>query len=113
MSAAQSRDDGAVRTLLVIGGGGYIGSTVTFRALTTTNMRVIVYDRLMYGGSSLFQYFSLEKRFQFVYGDVRMGIKWWTEFLREHHIDFIFNAAAMAYCACCKQSHVRSVGRLS
>lgn len=103
MSAAQSRDDGAVRTLLVIGGGGYIGSTVTFRALTTTNMRVIVYDRLMYGGSSLFQYFSLEKRFQFVYGDVRMGIKWWTEFLREHHIDFIFNAAALVGEHICKK----------
>ena len=62
------------RTLLVIGGGGYIGSTVTFNALTTTDMNVIVFDKLMYGGSSLFQFFALEKRFTFVHGDVRMGI---------------------------------------
>ena len=84
-----------VKTLLVIGGGGYIGSTVTFNALTTTDMNVIVFDKLMYGGSSLFQFFSLEKRFEFVYGDVRMGIPKWTAFLKEHAVDFVFNAAAL------------------
>ena len=102
-SAGKSGGEDAVRTLLVIGGGGYIGSTVTFRALTTTNMRVIVFDKLMYGGSSLFQFFSLEKRFQFVYGDVRMGIERWTEFLREHRVDFIFNAAALVGEHICKK----------
>ena len=97
------RPNTMVKTLLVIGGGGYIGSTVTFNALTTTDMNVIVFDKLMYGGSSLFQFFSLEKRFEFVYGDVRMGIPKWTAFLKEHAVDFVFNAAALVGEHICKK----------
>jgi len=59
------------RRVLVVGGAGYIGSTVVFRLLSTTNMKVRVLDRLMYGGSSMFPFFSLEDRFEFVAGDIR------------------------------------------
>ena len=57
--------------LLVIGGAGYIGSAVTFRALTQTNMNVTVVDRLLYGGSSLFRMFSFGDRFNFIGRDIR------------------------------------------
>ena len=51
---------------LVVGGAGYIGSTVVFRALTSTDWDVKVFDRLMYGGSSMFPFFgSMEDRFSF------------------------------------------------
>ena len=57
---------------LVVGGAGYIGSTVVFRALTSTDWDVKVFDRLMYGGSSMFPFFgSMEDRFSF---EVRAGI---------------------------------------
>jgi nucleoside-diphosphate-sugar epimerase len=59
------------RKLLVIGGAGYIGSTVCFYALTRTNMKVKVLDRLMYGGSALFRFFTFQDRFEFEFGDIR------------------------------------------
>eukprot|EP00937_MAST-01D_sp_MAST-1D-sp2_P006037 g6037.t1 len=92
-----------MKTLLIVGGAGYIGSTVLFRALKTTDMKVIVFDRLMYGGSSLFQFFSMEERFKFVHGDVRMGAEKWAAFLVEHGVDFVFNAAALVGEHICKK----------
>ena len=59
------------RKLLVVGGAGYIGSTVCFYALTRTNMKVKVLDRLMYGGSALFRFFTFQDRFEFEFGDIR------------------------------------------
>jgi nucleoside-diphosphate-sugar epimerase len=84
---------------LVVGGAGYIGSTVVFRALTTANFKVKVFDKLMYGGSSTFPFFSMEDRFEFIYGDARTAN--WDEILKG--VDFVFNAAALVGEHICKK----------
>merc|ERR1711939_779441 len=85
--------------VLVVGGAGYIGSTVTFRLLSTTNMRVRVLDKLMYGGSSMFPFFSLEERFEFIKGDIR------TVDLDKlvSGVDFVVNCAALVGEHICKK----------
>ncbi|HIC76388.1 MAG TPA: NAD-dependent epimerase/dehydratase family protein, partial [Candidatus Dadabacteria bacterium] len=58
------------KTVLVSGGAGYVGSALVSRLLRDTNWNVKVFDNLMYGGDSLFQFFNFEK-FSFVKGDLR------------------------------------------
>jgi nucleoside-diphosphate-sugar epimerase len=91
------------QTLLVVGGAGYIGSTVAFRALRATNFRVIVFDKLMYPGSSIYPFFALEDRFEFVHGDCRQSLEAWVSLLREKRVDFVFNAAALVGEHICKK----------
>jgi len=85
--------------VLVVGGAGYIGSTVVFRLLSTTNMKVKVLDRLMYGGSSMFPFFALEDRFEFIAGDIRTI---------DHDkllagVDYVMNCAALVGEHICKK----------
>ena len=51
------------KTVLVSGGAGYVGSALVSRLLRDTNWNVKVFDNLMYGGDSLFQFFNFEKFF--------------------------------------------------
>lgn len=90
---------GLRKTLLVVGGAGYIGSSVVARALENPRYRVRVLDKLMYGGSALFRFFSYEDRFQFVYGDIR------TYDLDRllTGVDYVFNAAALVGEHICKK----------
>jgi len=90
-------------TLLIVGGAGYIGSTVAFRALSQSKLKVIVFDRLMYTGSSLYPFFAMEERFEFVFGDCRMPREEWTALLKEKKVDYVFNAAALVGEHICKK----------
>ena len=90
-------------TLLIVGGAGYIGSTVAFRALSQSKLKVIVFDRLMYTGSSLYPFFAMEERFEFVFGDCRMPRADWTALLKEKKVDYVFNAAALVGEHICKK----------
>ena len=47
-------------TLLVSGGAGYVGSALVSRILRDTNWNVKVFDDLMYGGNSLFQFYNFD-----------------------------------------------------
>lgn len=58
-------------TVLICGGAGYIGSTLTLRFIKDTNLNVKVFDNLSYGGDSLFPFLNYDKRFQFIKGDIR------------------------------------------
>eukprot|EP00658_Telonema_sp_P-2_P053826 TRINITY_DN4250_c0_g5_i8.p1 TRINITY_DN4250_c0_g5~~TRINITY_DN4250_c0_g5_i8.p1 ORF type:complete len:349 (+),score=110.33 TRINITY_DN4250_c0_g5_i8:147-1193(+) len=91
------------QTLLVLGGAGYIGSTVAFRALRSTDMKVIVLDKLMYSGSSLYPFFAMEDRFEFIKADIRMSKQTWRDLLVEKQVDFVFNAAALVGEHICKK----------
>jgi nucleoside-diphosphate-sugar epimerase len=89
----------AAKHILCTGGAGYIGSTVTFRLLSNTNMKVRVVDKLMYGGQSTFPFFALEDRFEMVAGDIR------TLDLDKllQGVDYVVNFAALVGEHICKK----------
>ena len=58
------------KTILISGGAGYVGSALVSRILRDTDWKVKVFDDLMYGGNSLFQFFNFD-RFSFIKGDLR------------------------------------------
>lgn len=55
--------------ILITGGAGFVGSTLT-PLLLDNSFKVTVYDSLLYGGSSLLLYIS-NKNFSFIKGDIR------------------------------------------
>jgi len=57
--------------VLVCGGAGYIGSALVQRLINDSNVNVTVFDNLLYGGESLFQFFNFNERFRFIKGDLR------------------------------------------
>ena len=87
-----------VKTVLVSGGAGYIGSAVVSRLLRDTNWNVKVFDNLMYGGDSLFHYFNFE-RFSFIKGDLR---KFELSKIVEN-VDYVVNLAALVGEPICKK----------
>jgi len=86
------------KTVLVSGGAGYIGSALVSRLLSDTDLNVKVFDNLMYGGDSLFQFFNFEK-FSFIKGDLR------TFDLPKilSGVDFVVNLAALVGEPICKK----------
>jgi len=58
-----------MKTILMTGGAGYIGSELT-QYFLDDGYKVIVYDKLMFGPDSLLRY-SVHPNFTFVKGDVR------------------------------------------
>ena len=87
-----------VKTVLVSGGAGYIGSALVSRLLRDTNWNVKVFDNLMYGGDSLFHYFNFE-RFSFIKGDLR---KFELSKIVEN-VDYVVNLAALVGEPICKK----------
>lgn len=86
------------KQILVVGGAGYIGSTVVYRALEL-GWRVRVIDRLMYGGSSLFRAFAYEDSFELIVRDVRdVDLDLLVE-----SCHYVFNAAALVGEHICKK----------
>lgn len=84
--------------LLVVGGAGYIGSTVVYRAIVKGwNVRVV--DRLMYGGNSLYKYFAYKNQFELIVRDIRdLDL---DELVRGY--DFVVNVAALVGEHICKK----------
>jgi UDP-glucose 4-epimerase len=86
------------KQILVVGGAGYIGSTVVYRALEL-GWRVRVIDRLMYGGPSLFRAFAYEDSFELIVRDVRdVDLDLLVE-----GCHYVFNAAALVGEHICKK----------
>jgi dTDP-glucose 4,6-dehydratase len=83
-----------MRTMLVTGGAGFIGSNFVRRALAETEARVVVLDRLTYAGNlaSLGEVAS-HPRLVFVRGDIA-DRELVDALLREHQPDAIVNLAA-------------------
>ena len=86
------------KTVLVSGGAGYVGSALVSRLLRDTNWNVKVFDNLMYGGDSLFQFFNFEK-FSFIKGDLR---KFELSKIVEN-VDYVVNLAALVGEPICKK----------
>lgn len=86
------------KTVLISGGAGYIGSALVSRILRDTEWNVKVFDDLMYGGNSLFQFFNFD-RFSFIKGDLR---KFHLEKIL-NDVDFVVNLAALVGEPICKK----------
>ena len=86
------------KTLLISGGAGYIGSALVSRVLRDTNWHVKVFDDLMYGGNSLFQFYNFD-RFSFIKGDLR---KFQLEKILDG-VDYVVNLAALVGEPICKK----------
>jgi dTDP-glucose 4,6-dehydratase len=83
-----------MRSLLVTGGAGFIGSNLVRAALTGTAARVVVLDRLTYAGNlASLADVAAHPRFAFVQGDIgdRAAV---DALLREHRPDAVVNLAA-------------------
>lgn len=85
--------------ILVCGGAGYIGSSLVFKLLTETDFKITVFDRLMYGGDSLFSFFNYKERFHFIKGDLRTFD---LDSLLDN-VDYIVNLAALVGEPICKK----------
>ena len=86
-------------TILICGGAGYIGSALTSRILKETNLKVKVFDQLLYGGDSLYPFFNYLDRFKFIHGDLR------TFNLDKllDNVDYVVNLAALVGEPICKK----------
>ena len=86
-------------TILICGGAGYIGSTLTSQILRETNLKVRVFDQLLYGGDSLYPFFNYLDRFKFIQGDLRTfdldGLL--------NNVDYVVNLAALVGEPICKK----------
>jgi nucleoside-diphosphate-sugar epimerase len=90
-----------METVLVTGGAGYIGSLLV-GDLLNTGFRVIVFDRLFFGGESLAHVWGREN-FVFVRGDIcsRDSLR---QVFERHSVDHIVHLAAIVGDpACAKQ----------
>jgi len=87
------------KTVLVSGGAGYIGSALVNRLLKDTDLQVRVFDNLMYGGDSLFQFFNYDDRFNFIKGDLRTYDL--SSVLED--VDYVVNLAALVGEPICKK----------
>ena len=86
-------------TVLICGGAGYVGSALTSQILRETNLKVKVFDQLLYGGDSLYPFFNYSDRFEFIHGDLR------TFDLDKllNNVDFVVNLAALVGEPICKK----------
>jgi len=64
-----------MKKVLITGGSGYLGSVLVERLLNN-GFGVAVLDNLMYNQTSLIHY-SYNKNFNFIFGDVRIEIKFY------------------------------------
>ena len=86
-----------MKTILVTGGAGFIGSNFIRVALAQTRARVVVLDALTYAGSRhSLAAVADDPRFAFVHGDIteRATV---DAVLREHQPDWIVNFAAESH----------------
>jgi nucleoside-diphosphate-sugar epimerase len=86
-------------TVLVIGGAGYIGTSLISRLLRDTRFNVCVLDDLLYGGDSLLPFFNYDDRFSFVRGDIREVVA--DSVLK--NVDYVINLAALVGEPICKK----------
>ena len=85
--------------VLVCGGAGYIGSALIQRLIKDSNVNVIVFDNLLYGGESIFQFYNFNERFRFIKGDLR---NFDLEVLL-NDVDYVVNLAALVGEPICKK----------
>jgi len=88
-------------TVLVTGGAGYIGSPLVSHLLDT-GYRVVVFDKLCFGGESLVHVWGREN-FHFVRGDIRSRDSL-SQVFKKYPIDHVVHLAAIVGDpACAKQ----------
>jgi len=88
-----------MRTIIVAGGAGFIGSNFVRTVLKQTSLRIVVYDLLTYAGSMLnLRDLNGAERFEFIRGDITQSdqlellFKHWqpeaiVNFAAESHVD--------------------------
>jgi dTDP-glucose 4,6-dehydratase len=84
------------KNILVTGGAGFIGSTLT-RELLNRGANVIVYDNFLYGDKS--NLMEIEDRIQIINGDI-LGWKIYQA-IKEQKVEYVFHLAAEPYIPHC------------
>src|SRR4029434_1462105 len=83
-----------MRTLLITGGAGFIGSNLVHHALSHTSDRIVIVDKLTYAGSLLNLEAPLkDPRVTFLEADIA-DRRAMTRAFAEHHPDAVLNLAA-------------------
>src|SRR5438067_3817927 len=83
-----------MRTVLITGGAGFIGSNLVQHALDRTPDRIVVVDKLTYAGSRLNLAAALKNpRLTFVHGDIADGGAM-SRLFAEHTPSAVLNLAA-------------------
>ena len=86
-----------MKTILVTGGAGFIGSHFVDLLLRATNYKIIVLDKLTYAGKSEnMSSFINNSRVVFVKGDI-CDKEILDSLFKTHQIDFIVNFAAESH----------------
>ncbi len=86
-----------MRTLLVTGGAGFIGSNFVLRALRDESFAVVTLDKLTYAGNlANLAPVSRHPRHRFVQGDICDG-ELVATLLRDHRVDAVINFAAESH----------------
>jgi dTDP-glucose 4,6-dehydratase len=88
---------GAMRSMIVTGGAGFIGANFVRAALARTDAAVIVLDKLTYAGNlESLRDVERDPRFTFVQGDIADG-RLVAELLRRHEPEWLVNFAAESH----------------
>ncbi len=86
-----------MRTLLVTGGAGFIGSNFVLRALRDASLAVVTLDKLTYAGNlANLEPVARHPRHRFVQGDICDG-ELVATLLRDHRVDAVINFAAESH----------------
>ena len=86
-----------MKTILVTGGAGFIGSNFVMNLVQSRRARIINYDKLTYAGNlDTLRPIESDSNYSFIEGDI-CDQKWVHKALIDHEVDAVVNFAAESH----------------